>query len=125
MKSVYRIISLVFTVLFAWAAYLQSNDPDPLLWYLFYGTAAISCLLFFFNRFPYLLGLLLGVIYFAGTLWVWPEKFEGVTIGEGNIENIERGREAMGLAIAMIVRFFLAWRSWLNSFQEVQSSRSN
>ena len=111
MRLLSKIVALLFTLLFGWAAFLQNNDPDALLWYSFYGVAAIACLLFFFNRFQRILGFLLGVVYLAGTLWIWPEKFEGVEIGEGNIENVERGREALGLLIAALIMFFLAWQA--------------
>ncbi len=111
MKRLSKIIALLFALLFAWAAFLQYNDPDAVLWFLFYGVAAITCLLFLFNRFLRILGLLLGLVYLVGTFWVWPEKFEGVEIGTGNIENIERGREALGLLIASLVMFFLAWQA--------------
>lgn len=106
-----RIISLVFTLLFTFSAIVQYNDPDPYLWIILYGTAAVACLLFFVDRFPPVLGLILGLIYLAGAIWVWPEKFEGVSLDSGDIENIERGREALGLLMAALVMFFLAWQA--------------
>ncbi|MBT8223441.1 MAG: transmembrane 220 family protein [Eudoraea sp.] len=111
MRLVSKIIALLFALLFAWAAFLQHNDPDPSLWYSFYGVAAIACLLFLFNRFQRILGILLGVVYLAGTLWIWPDNFEGVEIGNGDLDNVERGREALGLLIAAVVMFFLAWQA--------------
>ncbi len=111
MRLVSKIIALLFTLLFAWAAILQYNDPDAMLWYLFYGVAAMACLLFFFKRFQSILGILLGLIYLVGTFWVWPDNFEGLEIGKGNIDNVERGREALGLLIAALIMFFLAWQA--------------
>lgn len=104
-------VVLIFALLFITSAILQYNDPDALLWISFYGVAAVACLLYLFNRFPPILGLILGLVYLAASIWVWPEKFEGVTIGEGDIENIERGREALGLLIVAVVMFFLAWKA--------------
>ncbi|MBT8321116.1 MAG: transmembrane 220 family protein, partial [Eudoraea sp.] len=78
-RKTVRIIALIFALLFSCAAILQYNDPDPFIWILFYCTAAISCFLFFANRFPFILGILLGLIYFGGAVWVWPAKFEGVS----------------------------------------------
>jgi len=106
-----RMIALVFALLFVAAAILQYNDPDPLIWMLFYGTAAVSSFLFYVNRLPPLLGVLLGIIYVIAALWVWPEKFEGVLIGSGDLRNIEQGREALGLIILGVVMWFLAWQS--------------
>lgn len=111
MKSVIKAIALIFALLFIVAAVLQYNDPDTLLWVIFYGVAAAACLLFLFDRFQPILGLILGVVYLAGAFWVWPEKFEGVSIGQGDIENIERGREALGLLITAAIMFFLAWKA--------------
>jgi len=110
-RKTLRIIALIFALLFFIAAILQYNDPDPFIWMLFYGTAAVSCLLFFVNRFPAILGVLLGLIYLAAAVWVWPPTFQGVRIGSGDIENIERGREALGLIIMGAVVFFFAWQS--------------
>ena len=121
-RKIIRTVALVFALLFAAAAIVQYNDPDPLLWILFYSIAAISCLLFYLNRFPSILGLILGGIYLAGAIWVWPEKFEGVSIGSGAIENIEQAREALGLLIMAMVMFFFSWKV---RTKKNQSSRSN
>ncbi len=111
MKSISKGVVLVFTLLFITAAVLQHNDPDALLWISFYGVAALACLLFLFDRFQPILGFLLGLVYLVAAFWVWPEKFEGVKIGDGDIENIERGREALGLLIVAGVMFFLALKA--------------
>lgn len=42
--------------------------------------------------------------------FLWPEKFEGITIGNGDIVNIERGRESLGLLIVAIVMLIYALR---------------
>lgn len=107
-----RILALIFAALFVWAAVLQHNDPDFLLWYAIYGVAALACILYYFNRFHPILGLILSLIYFAEAVMVWPEKFEGFTIGEGAIENIERGREAFGLLITGLFMVFLTLCSY-------------
>lgn len=104
-----RVLALVFAALFICAAILQHNDPDSLLWYAIYGVAAVACVLYYFNRFLPILGLILGLIYLTQAVLVWPEKFEGFQIGAGDIENIERGREAYGLLITAIFMLFLSW----------------
>ena len=109
MEKFSRILALIFAALFVWAAILQHNDPDALLWYAIYGVAALACLLYYFNRFHPIFGLILMLIYLAEAFLVWPEKFEGFSIGEGAIENIERGREAVGLLITGIFMLFLTW----------------
>ena len=45
-----KIVSAAMAVLFiAWAAF-QYNDPDPFLWILVYGIAALASILFLVNR---------------------------------------------------------------------------
>ena len=109
LQKIARILSLIFAALFVWAGILQYNDPDALLWFAIYGVAALVCLLYYFNRFHPLLGLILGLIYLAETVLVWPEKWEGFEIGQGAIESIERAREAGGLLITGLFMLFLSW----------------
>lgn len=102
MNRIFKIIALVFAVLFLWAAYLQYNDPpDAFLWYIIYGFAAIGgAMLFAGGKLNFTFSLLLCLVYLVATVFLWPEKFEGFTIGEGDIVNIERGgREAVGMLI--------------------------
>ncbi|MDH3699605.1 MAG: transmembrane 220 family protein [Flavobacteriaceae bacterium] len=110
MKKFSKILALIFALLFTWAAFVQHNDPDALLWYANYGVAAGACLLFYFDRFHPALGIILAILYLIQTFLVWPDKFEGFTIGEGDIENIERGREAWGLLLSGLFMIFLSWR---------------
>ncbi len=119
MKTFFKILSLIFAALFVWAAIVQYNDPDALMWYVVYGLAALASVLFFLGRINYLWVALLCVIYLAGGLWVWPEKFEGVEIGQGDIVNIERGREALGLLIISLVMFIYALRLRFKGASEV------
>lgn len=99
MNRIFKIIALVFAVLFLWAAYLQYNDPDAFLWYIIYGFAAIGAMLFAGGKLNFTFSLILCLVYLVATVFLWPEKFEGFTIGEGDIVNIERGREAVGMLI--------------------------
>lgn len=99
MQTFFKLLSVVFAILFLWAAYVQYNDPDALLWYMVYGLAALASLLFYLKKLNFMVALILFVGYLIGAYVVWPIKFEGVSIGEGDITNIERGREALGLLI--------------------------
>ncbi len=93
-KRFLKILAIVFAVLFLISAGLQYNDPDPYLWYFIYGVAALVSFLFVFDRLPMWLALLAGVIFIVGGIYTWPVQFEGVTIGGGDINNIEEGRES-------------------------------
>ena len=90
---------------------VQYNDPDALRWYAIYGMAALASLLFGLGRLKPLWAVVLAVFYLGLTIYTWPEKFEGVTIGEGDIVNIERGREALGLLIAAVMMALYALAS--------------
>ncbi len=107
MKIFFKIIGVIFTILFGWAAVLQNNDPDALLWYAIYGVAALGSLLFAVARLNFIAAVILCLAYLVGGFLSWPETFEGFEIGEGNIVNIELGREACGLLIVSVV--FLAY----------------
>ncbi|WP_394749694.1 transmembrane 220 family protein [Spongiimicrobium salis] len=111
MNIIFKGLSLVFAILFIWSAYVQYNDPDAMLWYVIYGVAALASLLFFMGKLKRVLSLSLGIAYLVYALSLWPDKFEGVTIGEGDIVNIERGREALGMLIVSLVMLLYAART--------------
>ena len=110
MNNVFKILALIFALLFIWAAYVQYNDPDALLWYAIYGVAALTSILFALGRLNFITSAVLCVAYLVGTFLIWPDKFEGFTIGQGDIVNIERGREACGLLIVSAVLLVYALR---------------
>ncbi len=110
MKSLFKILSLVFTIMFIYAAVVQYNDPDAIMWYAIYGVAALASILFFLGKMNYNLAALLCILFLIGSLWNWPEQFEGLTIGEGDIVNIEKAREALGTLIASVVMLVYALR---------------
>ncbi len=103
MKNVLKLLAIGFTCYFIWAAYMNSNDMDATLWYFIYGVAAIASLLFIAEKLPKIVYLVLSVAYIGATFYFWPETYEGVTVGEGDIKNIEEGREALGLLINAVV----------------------
>ena len=103
MKIVLKITAILFTGLFTYAAVVQYNDPDATKWYFIYGLAALASLLFALNKLKSYWAIVLFVFYLVFAIYTWPVKFEGVAIGEGDIVNIERGREALGLGIASVL----------------------
>ncbi|MDG1572617.1 transmembrane 220 family protein [Robiginitalea sp. M366] len=112
MKPFFKAFAALMALLFAWAAYVQLNDPDAAVWIGIYLVAALGCLGFALGKLPYWLALVLGIAYLAGTFLFWPESFEGVRFGERGMANmnIERGRESLGLAITALVFLLLSWR---------------
>ena len=100
MPNSFRFLGFLFMVLFLCAVFLQYNDPDAVTWYLAYGIGAFASLLFGLGRLKLRWAVLLSGFYIVFSIMNWPEKFEGVVIGEGNIDAIEKGREALGLLIS-------------------------
>ncbi len=110
MQPFFKVFSIVFTILFLWAAYVQYNDPDALMWYAIYGLAALASILYYFKKLNLIATMVLFVGYLIGAFMLWPSNFEGVTIGGGDIKNIELGRESLGLLITATVMLLYAWR---------------
>jgi hypothetical protein len=103
MNVFFKIMSLIFMVLFALAAIVQWNDPDAWLWYFIYGIPCIASLVFFLGRFNYKVGWVLFLVYAVAAYFIWPDKFEGIALGEGEDIHIEKGREALGLLLVSLV----------------------
>lgn len=110
MKNFFQILAFAFTIFFVWAAVLQNNDPDALVWYAIYGLAALGSMVFAFGRLPFMATAFLCLAYLIGGFLSWPKTFQGFEIGAGEIENIERGREACGLLIVSAVFLLYALR---------------
>jgi uncharacterized membrane protein (UPF0136 family) len=110
MKLFVNIIASVFAILFIWAGVLQYNDPDSLLWYTIYGSAALASIFFIFNKLRLTVSVLLSFLYLLGSYIFWPHQFEGVSLNGGDIVNIEHSRESLGLMINAMVMLFYSWR---------------
>lgn len=110
MKKIVNIIAVLFALLAVVSAYLQLNDPDPELWIAIYSAAAIASILFVLKKLPYQVYLVLFVSCVIGAYLFWPTAFEGVTIGNGEINNIEHARESLGLLIVgALMLVFTVW----------------
>ncbi len=113
MNTFFKVFAILFGLLFLVSAGLQYNDPDPLVWIIIWGLAAIISIAFAFNRVFFTVPLAAGIFSLIGFFYTYPEKFEGFEIGAGDIKNIEEGREAFGLLIIAIVMLLLALRGWM------------
>ena len=108
-----KITNLVLAALFLLFAFVQINDPDPLLWIVIYGAMAAVCVMAAFRYYikPLLWILLAGFIVYMVVLipgmqqWLaQPDK--SVLFDEGmKMQNlyIEESREFLGLLICVIV----------------------
>lgn len=112
MKTFYKVLAIVFGILFLVSAVLQYNDPDPLVWMIIWGLAGIIAIGFALDRVFYKVPLAAGILAIIGFFYTFPEQFEGFEIGAGDIKNIEEGREAFGLLIISMVMLILAFQGW-------------
>ena len=107
-------------VLFAFAAAVQYNDPDPLRWKAMYGLGMLACGLVA-GRLPRLLPARagLGALVWAGTLA--PGVVGRVSVGElfqsyGMLSTaVEEGREMGGLLIVA---------AWMGALTLVRAGRA-
>jgi hypothetical protein len=102
---------LLPAVLFAWSAYVQWNDPDPVPWILAYGAVAACCTLAAFGRRPRAAITVLLVVLGGWMLWLTPGLVQWLGMGTPSIleemkataPHIEVVREFLGLLIAVVV----------------------
>ncbi len=109
MNSFFKIFGWLFGILCLVSAVLQYNDPDPMVWISIYVIIAAISFAFALGKVKAVVPLLAGVIAILGCWYTFPEQFQGFTIGEGDIKNIEEGRESIGLLIVALVMFVFAF----------------
>ena len=119
MKLLFRVVGWIFVVLFSISTLLQYNDPDAFLWVVIYGSATLVTLGFLFKKLPYYVPLILGLLAIVGFIYLFPEKFQGFGIGDGDVKNIEEAREAFGLLIIAIVMLVIGVRIRVRKTSEV------
>ena len=108
-----KIINFFLALMFLLFAFVQINDPDPILWILIYGNMAVLCVVAIFKmRFVYWLSVTVGLyslyaVYLLPGVWQWlqsPDKsllFDD--IAKMQFPYIEETRECLGLLICLIV----------------------
>jgi len=110
MNRLFKFFGFLFAVLSVISAALQYNDPDPIIWILIWGFSAIISFLFFLNKISFIITMIAGVLSLIGFMHLCPSNFQGFNLNNGDIENIELGREAFGLLIIALVMFMYAFR---------------
>jgi hypothetical protein len=116
-----RILNSILAVMFIAFAFLQVNDPDPILWILIYGAmAAISVLAIFEYFVPAALYVLAAgyavylVILFPGVMDWYNSPDRSLLfddIAKMQYYYIEEAREFLGLLICEIVLVFYIFRA--------------
>jgi hypothetical protein len=97
-------LNALLLVLFATAAVVQYNDPDPALWMTVYGAGAVCCGLYAAGRLPVLLSRAVALLCLAGALYRLAEILLGSPTfvdptGQAMMGLVEEARELLGFLL--------------------------
>ncbi|MEX2233021.1 MAG: transmembrane 220 family protein [Cyclobacteriaceae bacterium] len=108
-----KILNLVLAILFIVFAFVQINDPDPVIWILIYGAMAVACVLAAFDHYypKVLLALLIAyvaysTVFLSGVVeWLQSENKSMLfdDLAKMQYPYIEESREFLGLLICILV----------------------
>jgi hypothetical protein len=111
-----KVINFILALMFLLFAFVQINDPDPIVWILIYGNMAVLCVLAMFKmRYVYwiIATLILYSVYAAmlvGSTWEWLQSPDRSMLFDdiAKMQNlyIEETRECLGLLICISVGVF-------------------
>jgi uncharacterized membrane protein len=116
MKILWFILAIMFLVF----AFLQINDPDPVVWILIYGAMAVTCVLAMFKMYYPKIMIALAVIYVGysillvpGLIAWWRAPNRSLLFDDlAKMEHlyIEESREFLGLMICLFVLGLIAFQ---------------
>ncbi|MFO0468511.1 MAG: transmembrane 220 family protein [Bacteroidota bacterium] len=111
MSTSQKIIYFVIAGLFFLCSIVQWQDPDPLIWILFYDAMSlIYILLAIKNKFSFHLAIVMSIICLVSMTVILPEIFQWMKDGmpsivqsmKAEIPTIEYTREFLGLLLCLI-----------------------
>lgn len=116
-----RIVNFILAAMFLVFAFVQINDPDPVIWILVYGAMAVLCIMAIFEFYPrkFIIGLLAllviySFVYVPGVI-EWLKQDDKVLLFDDLAKMqhpyIEQAREFLGLFICIVVLIVLLVRS--------------
>jgi hypothetical protein len=106
-----KILNYVMAACFLFSVIVQYNDPDPIVWMLIYGLAAVACGFAIAGRLNWMFPALVGIVALAWALTLAPNVIGKVAFSElfeafeMKDERVEVAREFGGL---LIVAFWMA-----------------
>jgi hypothetical protein len=108
-----KVLNLVLTVMFLLFAFVQINDPDPVVWILIYGSLAVTCVLaafgYYYNKVLIAMIIILSaysVVFFSGVReWLRSDDKAMLFDNIAKMQHlyIEESREFLGLMICILV----------------------
>lgn len=117
-----RILNFLLAIMFLIFAFLQINDPDPVIWILIYGIMAVFCVMAMFEFYPqwFLIAstaiyILISLLYVKGGVLVWLQQDDKAELFDDlakmKYPYIEETREFLGIMICVAVLIFYIIRS--------------
>jgi len=116
-----RIVNFVLAAMFLTFAFLQINDPDPVIWILIYGAMAVLSIMAIFEFYPrkFIIGLMVlfvlySAVYASGAVeWLNQDNKSLLFDDLAKMQHpyIEETREFLGLLICIIVLIIFLVRS--------------
>ena len=111
-----RILNSFLALMFLAFAFVQVNDPDPILWILIYGAMAVLSVMAIFEYYVPIVLYLLGVGYAVYLILLFPGMMDWFHSADRSLlfddlakmqyYYIEEAREFLGLMICEIVLVF-------------------
>jgi hypothetical protein len=116
MPGISQIVNFFLALLFIVFAYLQFDDPDPLVWIVIYGNMAVLCMLGIFRIRIRLWILVSGIAYGVYAAFLFPGALEWFNSPDRSVlfddlakmqfPYVEETREFLGLLISILVLIF-------------------
>jgi hypothetical protein len=116
-----RIVNFLLAVMFLVFAFVQVNDPDPIVWILIYGAMAVFAIMAIFEFYPrkFLIGFLIVFVLYSAVYWrgmlEWFQQDDKSLlfddVAKMQYPYIEEAREFLGLMICIIVLAFYVIKS--------------
>ena len=116
-----RIVNFFLAVMFLLFAFVQINDPDPVIWILIYGLMSVYCIMAIFEFYPPYFLLATAAVYALYSLinvksfmiWIKSDNKAALFDDIAKMENlyIEETREFLGLVICIAVLILYYVRS--------------
>jgi hypothetical protein len=111
-----KVLNLILAVMFMLFAFVQVNDPDPILWIILYGILAVICILAAFRIYSKIFNaiLMVGLAAYSASLFdglkEWMEQADKSVLFDDVAKMdhlyIEESREFLGLMICIAVLIF-------------------
>ncbi|MBT1696835.1 hypothetical protein KK083_08130 [Fulvivirgaceae bacterium PWU4] len=117
-----KIVNIILAVMFLAFAFVQINDPDPVLWIAIYGSMAVICIMAAFRYFFRIVMLVLLAAFVVYAVILLPGMREWMAQPDRSVLfddiakmqhlYIEEAREFLGLMICIAVLLMQLIRVW-------------